>query len=67
MLSLVSPPSETAQMALLQCKDSAMLVLRHVVDDMAPSGYVPYTQDGIAFATAYAGVWLYKVRPRCFV
>lgn len=60
MLSLVSPPSETAQMALLQCKDSAMLVLRHVVDDMAPSGYVPYTQDGIAFATAYAGVWLYK-------
>ncbi|KAF8595694.1 hypothetical protein BDV93DRAFT_548719 [Ceratobasidium sp. AG-I] len=60
MLSLVSPPAETAQMALLQCKESAMLVLRHVVDDMAPSGYVPYTQDGIAFATAYAGVWLYK-------
>ena len=32
------------------------------MDDMAPSGYVPYTQDGIAFATAYSGVWLYKVR-----
>ncbi|ELU40888.1 fungal zn(2)-Cys(6) binuclear cluster domain-containing protein [Rhizoctonia solani AG-1 IA] len=43
-----------------ECKDSAALVLKHVVEDMAPSGYIPYTQDGIAFATAYAGVWLYK-------
>ncbi|KAG8724371.1 hypothetical protein FRC09_019479 [Ceratobasidium sp. 395] len=60
MLSLVSPSPETAQITLLQCKDSAALVLKHVVDDMAPSGYIPYTQDGIAFATAYAGVWLYK-------
>lgn len=62
MLSLVSPSLETAQVALLQCKDSAVLVLQHVIEDMAPSGFIPYTQDGIAFATAYAGVWLYKVR-----
>ncbi|KAG9112438.1 hypothetical protein FRC07_007917 [Ceratobasidium sp. 392] len=60
MLSPVSPSPETAQLTLLRCKDSAALVLKHVVDDMAPSGYIPYTQDGIAFATAYAGVWLYK-------
>lgn len=55
--------SARLQSALTACKDSAVLVLRHVVDDMAPRGYIPYTQDGIAFATAYAGVWLYKVRP----
>ncbi|CAE6539966.1 unnamed protein product [Rhizoctonia solani] len=60
MLALVSPSLEVTQSALQQCKDSAVLVLQHVIEDMAPSGYVPYTQDGIAFATAYAGVWLYK-------
>ncbi|KAF8721841.1 hypothetical protein RHS02_08826, partial [Rhizoctonia solani] len=60
MLALVSPSVEATQAVLQQCKDSAALVLKHVVEDMAPSGYIPYTQDGIAFATAYAGVWLYK-------
>ncbi|KAJ1303687.1 hypothetical protein OPQ81_008112 [Rhizoctonia solani] len=60
MLALVSPSLEVTQSALHQCKDSAALVLKHVIEDMAPSGYIPYTQDGIAFATAYAGVWLYK-------
>ncbi|CAE6507372.1 unnamed protein product [Rhizoctonia solani] len=60
MLSLVSPSLEVTQSALQQCKESAVLVLTHVIEDMAPNGYVPYTQDGIAFATAYAGVWLYK-------
>ncbi|CAE6509619.1 unnamed protein product [Rhizoctonia solani] len=60
MLALVSPSLEVTQAALHQCKESAILVLKHVIEDMAPSGYVPYTQDGIAFATAYAGVWLYK-------
>ncbi|KAG8779077.1 hypothetical protein FRC12_024653 [Ceratobasidium sp. 428] len=60
MLSPVSPSPETAQLTLFRCQDSAVLVLKHVVDDMAPSGYTPHTQDGIAFATAYAGVWLYK-------
>ncbi|CAE6480457.1 unnamed protein product [Rhizoctonia solani] len=60
MLALVSPSLEATQAALHQCKESAVLVLKHVIEDMAPSGYVPYTQDGIAFATAYAGVWLYK-------
>ncbi|QRW09698.1 Fungal Zn(2)-Cys(6) binuclear cluster domain [Ceratobasidium sp. AG-Ba] len=60
MLALHSPTPDAAHVALMQCKDSATLVLKHVVEDMAPSGYIPYTQDGIAFATAYAGVWLYK-------
>ncbi|CAE7150712.1 unnamed protein product [Rhizoctonia solani] len=60
MLALVSPSLEVTESALQQCKESAILVLKHVIEDMAPSGYVPYTQDGIAFATAYAGVWLYK-------
>ncbi|CAE7229526.1 unnamed protein product [Rhizoctonia solani] len=62
MLALVSPSLETAESALQQCKESAILVLKHVIEDTAPSGYLQYTQDGIAFATAYAGVWLYKVR-----
>jgi hypothetical protein len=66
LLGLVQPQISAARTHSLECIKCAMDVLYHVVNCLAPHRYITYCQDNLAITSAYAGVWLFKVRiSRC--
>lgn len=61
LLALFAPLLGTDHMAMLDCAHSALALLRHVVEDVAPNGYLAYVQEFVMFSVAYTGAWLFKV------
>lgn len=56
-----NPLPGSSHILMLDCVNAALAILRHIITDFAPNGYLSYGQDFIPFATAYAGTWLFKV------
>jgi hypothetical protein len=56
-----SPLLGAQHILMLDCANAALDILRHIITDFAPNGYLAYGQDFVPFATAYAGAWLFKV------
>lgn len=55
-----NPLPGASHILMLDCVSAALGILRHIITDFAPNGYLAYGQDLIPFATAYAGTWLFK-------
>ncbi|KAF8598079.1 hypothetical protein BDV93DRAFT_610030 [Ceratobasidium sp. AG-I] len=60
LLTLFTPLLGTEHMVTLDCAHSALGLLRHVGEDVVPSGYLAYVQEFVPVSIAYAGAWLFK-------
>lgn len=56
-----TPRPGTSHVLLMDCVNTALAILRHIITDFAPNGYLAYGQDLIPFPVAYAGAWLFRV------
>ncbi|QRV85309.1 Fungal Zn(2)-Cys(6) binuclear cluster domain [Ceratobasidium sp. AG-Ba] len=63
-LLVTTPIPGASHLALLDCANAALAIVKHVTEEFAPHGYLSYGQDFIPFSTAYAGAWLFKQHPR---
>ncbi|CAE6444602.1 unnamed protein product [Rhizoctonia solani] len=60
LILVYNPMPGAAHILMLDCVNAALGLLRHITTEFAPNGYLAYGQDLVPFATAYAGVWLFK-------
>ncbi|KAB5593719.1 Luminal-binding protein 5 [Ceratobasidium theobromae] len=58
-----TPRPGTSHVLLMDCVNTALAILRHIITDFAPNGYLAYGQDLIPFPVAYAGAWLFRQLP----